>query len=82
LPLNRAVFERAAILKRKAELRSDETILTLIRMQRIAEDACDTYRASNAGPCQARVHVHAARLKDDLEECMSLIPEGSRSKGL
>lgn len=68
-------------LQRDAEVESDDTLPILIRIQRIVEDACDTYRLDRVSGCQARLHTHAARLSDDLEECMSALLPERRNKG-
>ncbi len=82
LPFNESVFERASKLKQDTELATDETLPTLIRLQRIVEDACNMYRTDSNRGCLSRVHMYSSRLNDDLEECMSSVPDRLRSTGL
>ena len=57
-------------------------ISALINLQRVLEDTCNIYRLENDSGPQARVHVHATRLSNNLEDCISALSMRLRNDGM
>jgi hypothetical protein len=56
------------------EVDSDQTLLALIKLQRIIEDSRSIYRMEKTLGAQTRMHLHTGRLISDLEEWWTSLP--------